>query len=114
MAARVVALLLVGLIIAMQYGLWLGEGSWLRVWEIDRQIAEQRRTNGRLSGRNAALEAEVRDLKEGLGAIEERARNELGMVRYDEIFFQVLEDKHSRDSSGLPSVRGAEHPAAAP
>jgi len=93
MAARVIVLLLIGLIAALQYGLWLGKGSWLRVWEIDRQIANQRRTNDGLMARNAALEAEVRDLKEGLGAIEERARNELGMIRYDEIFFQVLERK---------------------
>ncbi|MCC6531502.1 MAG: cell division protein FtsB [Burkholderiales bacterium] len=91
MAARLVALLLIGLIAALQYGLWLGKGSWLRVWDIDRQIAEQQRTNERLSARNAALDAEVRDLKEGLGAIEERARNELGMIRHDEIFFQVLQ-----------------------
>ena len=97
MVARVVALLLIGLIVALQYGLWLGKGSWLRVWEIDRQIAEQRRINERLSARNAALDAEVRDLKEGLGAIEERARNELGMVRHDEIFVQVLEAKQPRD-----------------
>jgi cell division protein FtsB len=90
-AARLVALLLIGLIAALQYGLWLGKGSWLRVWEIDRKISEQRRSNERLAARNAALDAEVRDLKEGLGAIEERARNELGMIRHDEVFFQVLE-----------------------
>jgi len=93
MAARVVALLLLGLIVVLQYGLWLGKGSWLRVWEIDRQIGEQRRVNERLGARNAALDAEVRDLKEGLGAIEERARSELGMVRYDEVFVQVLDTK---------------------
>jgi len=93
MAARLIVLLLVGLIAALQYGLWLGKGSWLRVWEIDRQIAGQRRTNDGLMARNAALEAEVRDLKEGLGAIEERARNELGMIRHDEVFFQVLDRK---------------------
>jgi cell division protein FtsB len=91
MAARLIVLLLVALIAALQYGLWLGKGSWLRVWEIDRQIAGQRRTNDGLMARNAALEAEVRDLKEGLGAIEERARNELGMIRHDEVFFQVLD-----------------------
>ena len=91
MAARLVALLLIALIAALQYGLWLGKGSWLRVWEIDRSISEQRRVNERLALRNAALDAEVRDLKEGLGAIEERARNELGMIRHDEVFFQVLE-----------------------
>jgi cell division protein FtsB len=91
MAARLVALLLIGLIASLQYGLWLGKGSWLRVWELDRQIGEQQRTNETLSARNAALDAEVRDLKEGLGAIEERARSELGMIRSDEVFFQVLE-----------------------
>ncbi len=91
MTGRLVALLLIALIVALQYGLWLGKGSWLRVWEIDRQIGEQRRINERLAARNAALDAEVRDLKEGLGAIEERARSELGMVRNDEIFVQVLE-----------------------
>jgi cell division protein FtsB len=91
MAARLVAVLLIALIASLQYGLWLGKGSWLRVWEIDRKISEQRRINDRLAARNAALDAEVRDLKEGVGAIEERARNELGMIRSDEIFFQVLE-----------------------
>ena len=91
MAARLVAALLIALIASLQYGLWLGKGSWLRVWEIDRKISEQRHINDRLAARNAALDAEVRDLKEGVGAIEERARNELGMIRSDEIFFQVLE-----------------------
>jgi len=91
MTARLVALLLIGVIAALQYGLWLGKGSWMRVWEIDRQIVAQRQTNEQLVARNAALDAEVRDLKEGLGAIEERARNELGMVRHDEIFFQILQ-----------------------
>jgi cell division protein FtsB len=91
MSGRVVSLVLIAVIVALQYGLWLGKGSWLRVWEIDRQIGEQRRVNERMGARNAALDAEVRDLKEGLGAIEERARSELGMVRHDEVFVQVLE-----------------------
>jgi cell division protein FtsB len=91
MTARLVAVLLIALIASLQYGLWLGKGSWLRVWEIDRKISEQWHINDRLAARNAALDAEVRDLKEGVGAIEERARNELGMIRSDEIFFQVLE-----------------------
>jgi cell division protein FtsB len=91
MTGRLVALLLIGVIAALQYGLWLGKGSWMRVWEIDRQIVAQRQTNEQLMARNTALDAEVRDLKEGLGAIEERARSELGMVRHDEIFFQILE-----------------------
>ena len=82
---------LAGLIALLQYPLWLGKGSWLRVWEVDQQLTAQRETNLRLQSRNAALDAEVRDLKQGLDAIEERARSELGMVKQDEIFFQVLE-----------------------
>ena len=85
-------LILVALVGLIQYPLWLGKGSWLRVWDVDQQIAAQRDVNARLKARNAALDAEVRDLKQGLDAIEERARSELGMVRQDEIFFQVLED----------------------
>ena len=88
---RVLTLTLAALIVLIQYPLWLGKGSWLRVWEVDQQIRGQRETNRRLQARNHALEAEVRDLKVGQEAIEERARSELGMIRQDEIFFQVLE-----------------------
>ncbi|HEX6827405.1 MAG TPA: cell division protein FtsB [Burkholderiales bacterium] len=88
---RLLALALAALVLLLQYPLWLGKGSWLRVWEVDRQLAEQRRANQSLAARNVALEAEVRDLKEGLDAVEERARSELGMIRQDEVFFQILE-----------------------
>jgi cell division protein FtsB len=90
---KLVTVILVVLIAALQYPLWLGKGSWLRVWEVDRQLREQTLANQKLQARNAALDAEVRDLKQGLGAIEERARSELGMIKQDEIFFQILEDK---------------------
>lgn len=88
---RVLTLTLAALIVLIQYPLWLGKGSWFRVWEVDQQIRAQREANRQLQARNTALEAEVRDLKVGLDAIEERARSELGMIRQDEIFFQVLE-----------------------
>ena len=88
---RMLTLVLAALIVLIQYPLWLGKGSWLRVWEVDQQIRAQRETNRQLQSRNSALEAEVRDLKVGMEAIEERARSELGMIRQDEIFFQVLE-----------------------
>jgi cell division protein FtsB len=85
--------LVLGMLIALiQYPLWLGKGSWLRVWEVDQEIRAQRDINQKLQARNAALDAEVRDLKQGLDAIEERARSELGMVKQDEMFFQLLED----------------------
>jgi cell division protein FtsB len=88
---RVLTLTLAALIVLIQYPLWMGKGSWFRVWEVDQQIRAQRETNRRLQARNSALEAEVRDLKVGLDAIEERARAELGMIRQDEIFFQLLD-----------------------
>lgn len=87
---RLLAITLTGLILLIQYPLWLGKGGLLRVWDMERQIEAQRVANSGLQARNAALDAEVRDLKQGLEAVEERARNELGMIRRDEIFFQVL------------------------
>jgi cell division protein FtsB len=87
----VLTLVLAVLIVLIQYPLWMGKGSWFRVWEVDQQIRAQRDANLVSRSRNAALEAEVRDLKVGLDAIEERARSELGMIRQDEIFFQVLD-----------------------
>jgi cell division protein FtsB len=87
---KALAALLAGLVLALQYPLWFGKGGWLKVRELDRQLAEQRAGNDRLKGRNDALDAEVRDLKQGLEAIEERARVELGMIRQDEVFYQVV------------------------
>lgn len=87
---KVLSLILVALIALIQYPLWLGKGSWFRVWEVDRQIKAQRDKNDNLHIRNTVLEADVRDLKQGLEAVEERARSELGMIKQDEVFFQVL------------------------
>jgi cell division protein FtsB len=96
---RWLTLALAGALALIQYPLWLGKGGWLRVWEVDQQIGAQRALNAGLKGRNEALEAEVRDLKQGFEAIEERARNELGMIRQDEIFFQILEPSRGSRSS---------------
>lgn len=85
---KVLAGILVALIVAIQVPLWLGKGGWLRVWDVDRQLAAQSAKNERLEVRNGALAAEVKDLKQGSEAIEERARYELGMVKNDELFFQ--------------------------
>jgi cell division protein FtsB len=80
---------LAALIVLLQYPLWLGKGGWLRVWDMDRQLTEQREVNQKLEARNAGLDAEVRDLKTGFDAIEERARYELGLVKPGEVFVQV-------------------------
>jgi cell division protein FtsB len=81
--------ILVALIALLQYPLWLGKGGWLHVWDMERTLAAQQDQNEKLEARNAALEADVRDLKSGLDAIEERARYELGMIKDGETFFQV-------------------------
>lgn len=88
---RALTLIFVILIALLQYPLWLGKGSWLRVWELNRQVNMQQEKNAALKARNAMLDAEVRDLKSGKAAIEERARTELGMIKQDEVFFQVIE-----------------------
>ena len=86
---RWLALAFVALIVALQYPMWLGKGGWLQVREYDRQLTAQREANAKLKIRNDALDADVRDLKTGFEAIEERARAELGMIRHDEVFFQI-------------------------
>ncbi len=98
---KLLTLALIGLIVLLQHPLWLGKGSWLRVWEVDQQVRAQRDTNQKMTLRNAALDAEVRDLKQGFDAIEERARSELGMIKRDEIFFQVLDNPRN----SAPSAR---------
>ncbi len=89
---RWLALVFVALIIGLQYPMWLGKGGWFQVRELGRSVAAQHEANEQLKARNEALDAEVRDLKTGFEAIEERARAELGMIRQDEVFFQVQPD----------------------
>jgi len=82
---------LIGLLIAIQYPLWLGKGSWLRVWEMSQLVDQQKEKNQQLAVRNAGLDAEVRDLKQGTDAVEERARVELGMIKTNETFYQLID-----------------------
>ncbi len=87
---RILLLILLSLIALMQYSLWLGKGGWLQVRDVDKQIKAQQQANQKMQERNAAIDADVKDLKQGYAAIEERARSKLGMVKDDEIFFQVI------------------------
>jgi cell division protein FtsB len=77
-------------IVLLQYPLWLGEGGWLKVRERANKIGTQQALNQRLQTRNAGLQAELGDLKQGRDAIEERARNELGMIAPDEWFVRAV------------------------
>lgn len=90
MTRLVVALLLV-MLVWLQFRLWVGEGSLAEVYSLRKEISAQRLELEELHRRNAALQAEVDDLKEGLAAIEERARTELGMIKEGETFYQVVE-----------------------
>ena len=100
---RWVSLILISLIVLLQYPLWLGKGGWLKVWEIGRQVEAQKEINREMEVRNAILDADVRDLKQGTEAIEERARSELGMVKPNEIFFQIVGDVPMRALSSVPA-----------
>ncbi len=107
---RIITLLLVALLLLLQYPLWLGRGGWLKVWDLHHQVEAQQQVNGKTQARNAMLDAEVRDLKQGTEAIEERARSQLGMVKADEIFFQILDESANKlteqlAKSSVPAVK---------
>ncbi|MCQ4262054.1 cell division protein FtsB [Stutzerimonas stutzeri] len=84
----IVLILLLG---GLQYRLWVGEGSLAQVNGLNKQIADQQGENERLLERNRILEAEVLELKQGMETVEERARQELGMVKEGETLYQLIE-----------------------
>lgn len=89
MRGRWLTWILLALLAWLQYPLWIGNGGWLRAWDTQRKLDAQKDANAAMEARNAALDAEVRDLQSGLGAIEERARYELGLIKPHEIFVQI-------------------------
>ena len=102
---------LIALIALIQYPLWLGKGGWLKVWDADRLLQQQREANRKLEVRNGGLDAEVRDLKQGYDAIEERARFELGMIKADEIFVQLQEKSQESPAEQASSPVSSAPPA---
>jgi cell division protein FtsB len=87
---RLVVYGMLALLVIIQFPLWFGKGGWFRVYELDRQVTRQLEKNEALAARNAKLSGEVKDLKDGTKAIEERARVENGMMKEGEIFVQVV------------------------
>jgi cell division protein FtsB len=85
---RVLIAILLFLVVVVQYRIWVGADSLVDVWQLEQAVAAQREENQRLRIRNQQLAAEVRDLKNGLAAVEARAREELGMVRKDETLYR--------------------------
>lgn len=91
---KIVLYVLIGLLLALQYPLWFGNGGVMALWQLQRELAAHQIEIAQLRERNRVLEAEVLDLKQGLEAVEERARKELGMVKKGETFFQIIEPVH--------------------
>lgn len=87
---RLITIALAVLLVLIQYPLWLGKGGWLSVADMQGQVEATRLKTEQLTARNAKLDSEVDDLREGTGAVEERARYDLGMIKQNEIFVQVL------------------------
>ena len=91
--------LLVALLAAVHVELWLGKGGVPRVMSLRAQVESQQRLNAQALARNERMAAEVRDLREGLEMVEEKARTELGMVKPDEIYVQLTSQAPARMSS---------------
>jgi cell division protein FtsB len=102
---KILAAILGALIVLIQYPLWIGKGGWLTAWRLENKLETEKSKTVQLERRNTGLAAEVRDLKQGTEAVEERARYELGMIRGDEVFFQIVPGKASAVEDAPPEVR---------
>ncbi|MEE8339061.1 MAG: cell division protein FtsB [Xanthomonadales bacterium] len=87
---RALLAILVLILILLQLKMWFGEGGFSDVHRLEQRVEEQAAENAALEQRNRELQAEVEDLRQGLGAVEERARSELGLIKENEEFYQVV------------------------
>ena len=83
-------LILVVLFGALQYRLWFGKHSIPDYWQLKAEVQQRVEQNAKLIQRNSLLEADINDLKIGIDAVEERARNELGLIKEGETFFRIV------------------------
>ncbi|WP_027799634.1 cell division protein FtsB [Paraburkholderia dilworthii] len=107
---RLVTAVLIVLLALIQYPLWWGHGGWLRVHELQQQLAQQMQKNADAKLRNERIQGEVQDLQNGTAAVEERARYEMGMVKDGEVFVQFVSPNAplpaANASSATTSTRG--------
>ena len=94
---RTLLAILLVILVLLQRKMWFGEGGYRGVQRLAERVEEQARENEALAQRNRELQAEVEDLRRGLDAIEERARSELGMIKEDEEFYQVVPGTNGQD-----------------
>jgi cell division protein FtsB len=106
---RLVTVVLVLLLVLIQYPLWWGHGGWLRVHELQQQLAQQTDRNTNLKLRNERVQGEVQDLQSGTAAVEERARYEMGMVKDSEVFVQFVSPNSTApvNSANVPGLNGS-------
>ena len=100
---RYLLLFLLVLMLLLQYRLWVSDEGMQEMWRLRDLVNEQAARNIELQQRNAALEAEVQDLRQGRDAVEERARSDLGMIRDKETFFQIVGDEYPVDAVATDS-----------
>lgn len=81
------------LLLLLQYEFWFSDGGMKTVWAMQKNISKQEKTNAQLDNRNQVLIAEIKDLQSGNAAIEARARNDLGMVKKNEVFYEVVRSR---------------------
>lgn len=98
---RLLLLTLLALFLLIQYPLWFGQGGWFAVWNLEQRVQEQRAVNEGLRQRNLAMEAEVEDLRSGTQAVEERARTDLGLMRDEEVYVQILPPEEESKGSAV-------------
>lgn len=96
---KIIALVLLLLLLWLQYKLWLQDGGIPEVIELQQEIEEVKAEVDKLQERNSSLDAEVKDLKKGLDAIEERARSEMGMIKQGEVYYQVIEPDNNQGNA---------------
>ena len=108
---KLVLAALVAALVLLQYRLWVSDEGMRDVWRLRQAVAEQAAENAILAERNAQMKAEVADLKTGLTALEERARNDLGMIAANETFYQVVDATHAvpDDESAAPASMQAQN-----
>lgn len=105
---RWVTVLLLSLLLLLQWPLWFGERGWFAVQRLQNQLAQQDQANRKAQQDNDRLSAEVHDLKSGLSGVQDQARREMGMVKPDEIFVQIVPPTRT---SSLPASAAATSPA---
>jgi cell division protein FtsB len=103
-ASHALGLLLLLAVLLSQYPLWFGKGGWFKVWDLEKQVSVARAESAKLRSRNDGLGEEVRDLKTGFDALEERARVELGMLKSNETYYRVIERRAAMQSNAIPGV----------